>query len=80
MLELLQNRRSIRKYEPRKIEAEKTDILKKALLRAPSSRGINPWEFIMVEDQRLLTELARAQTPRGLIFERRRPWDRYLRE
>lgn len=61
MLELLQNRRSIRKYENRKIEPEKIEILKEALLRAPSSRGINPWQFIFVDDPQLLSKLSQCK-------------------
>jgi nitroreductase len=30
-------------------------------LRAPSSRGINPWEFIQIDDQVLLGKLAHAK-------------------
>jgi nitroreductase len=61
MLELLRNRRSIRKYENRKIEPEKIELLKEALLRAPSSRGINPWRFIFVDDPQLLSKLSQCK-------------------
>lgn len=61
MIELLRKRRSIRKYSDIPIEAEKIDILTEALLRAPSSRNINPWEFIIVDDQSLLQQLATAK-------------------
>jgi len=56
MIELLRKRRSIRVYEDRKIEPEKIEILKEALLRSPSSRNINPWEFIFVDDKELLID------------------------
>ncbi len=46
MIELLRKRRSIRKYTEQKIEPEKLEILKEAVLRSPSSKGINPWSFI----------------------------------
>lgn len=61
MLELLAKRRSIRKYLARPIEAEKIDILKEAVLRAPSSRALNPWEFIFVTEAALLERLAKAK-------------------
>lgn len=61
MIELLRNRRSIRVYEDRRIEPEKMEILKEALLRSPSSRGINPWEFVLVEDKGLLKALSKAK-------------------
>jgi nitroreductase len=50
MIELLRTRRSIRKYNEQKIEQEKVEILKEAVLRSPSSKGINPWRFIFIDD------------------------------
>ncbi|QGY43802.1 NAD(P)H-dependent dehydrogenase/reductase [Maribellus comscasis] len=50
MIEILRNRRSIRNYSTKKIESEKIEILKEAILRSPSSKNINPWEFIFVDD------------------------------
>jgi nitroreductase len=36
-------------------------LLKEALLRSPSSRGLNPWEFVFVDDKRLLKQLSVAK-------------------
>jgi nitroreductase len=60
-LSLIQKRRSIRSYLSNSIEAEKIDILIEAALRAPSSRGFNPWEFIFVTDINLLEKLSKAK-------------------
>jgi len=57
MIELIRKRRSIRKYTSQKIEDEKQEILKEAVLRSPSSKNINPWEFIFVDDPELITQL-----------------------
>jgi nitroreductase len=69
MLELLRSRRSVRKYESRKIEPDKMDRLKEALLRSPSSRGINPWEFIVVEDAETIAKLSRAKKHGSAFIE-----------
>ena len=61
MIELLRKRRSIRKFTQGKIAPETVELLIEALLRAPSSRGINPWEFIVVDDKELLSGLARSK-------------------
>lgn len=61
MIELLRQRRSIRKYKDKKVEPEKIEILKEALLRSPSSRNINPWEFIFIEDTNMLRLLSKAK-------------------
>ena len=67
MIELLRNRRSIRKYTDKVIEPEKIDILKEAVLRSPSSRNIDPWEFVFVDDRELLKQLALCK-PHGAKF------------
>ena len=58
MIELLRARRSIRKYLDKPIEPEKIEILKEAVLRSPSSRNFDPWEFIFVDDREVLKKLA----------------------
>jgi len=60
-LSLIEKRRSIRQFEQRPVEAEKIDALVEAALRAPSSRGFNPWRFIIVTDKGLLAELSKAK-------------------
>lgn len=57
MIDILRNRRSIRKYTKQPIEQEKLEILKEAALRSPSSKNINPWEFIFVDDKETIGRL-----------------------
>lgn len=57
MIELLRTRRSIRKYTEQKIEPGKLEILKEAVLRSPSSKGINPWRFIFIDDRETIQKL-----------------------
>ncbi len=61
-LSLVQKRRSIRKYLDKPVEKEKIELLIEAALRSPSSRGFNPWEFIVVTDRDLLEKLSKAKT------------------
>lgn len=67
MIELLRNRRSVRSFEDKAVEIEKIQTLKEALLRSPSSRAINPWEFIIVYETQTLEQLARCK-PHGASF------------
>ena len=62
MIELLRQRRSIRSFTTEQIAPESLELLIEAALRAPSSRGINPWEFILVDDPALIDQLATAKT------------------
>ncbi|HXC93183.1 MAG TPA: nitroreductase family protein [Geobacteraceae bacterium] len=61
MIELLRKRRSVRKFTSEKIAATLVETLVEAALRAPSSRGINPWEFIVVDDPETLLKLSGAK-------------------
>ncbi|MEE4112157.1 MAG: nitroreductase family protein [Desulfobacteraceae bacterium] len=66
-IDLLRSRRSIRQFEGRPVEAEKVDLLVEAVLRAPSSRGSNPWEFVVVNDPAIINRLSTAK-PHGASF------------
>jgi nitroreductase len=66
-LPLAKTRRSIRRYLDKPVESEKIDRLIEAVLRAPSSRGFNPWEFVVVTDRVLLEKLSKAK-PHGASF------------
>jgi nitroreductase len=71
-IDLLRSRRSIRKYRDKPVEREKIDLLIEAALRAPSSRGFNPWEFVVVDDPEILVALSRAK-PHGASFLAKAP-------
>jgi len=61
MLDILRLRRSIRKYRDKKIEREIVDQLKEAALRSPTSRNINSWRFLFVDDNVILEKLSSAK-------------------
>jgi nitroreductase len=71
-LDLLRKRRSIRQFEKRPVEREKIDCLVEAALRAPSSRGLNPWHFVVVTDPETRAALAVAK-PHGGSFIKNAP-------
>ncbi len=66
-IELLRERRSIRKFEDRPVEREKLDLLIEAALRAPSSMGRAPWRFVVVTERETIDKLATAK-PHGAAF------------
>lgn len=61
MLNLLKKRRSIRKFLPHSLDMQQIGILKEALLRSPSSRNIQPWTFIFVENRDTLHQLSKCK-------------------
>lgn len=67
MLDLLKKRRSIRRFQERKVEEEKVEALVKAALLSPTSKNRFPWEFIVVDDEKMLETLAQCK-PHGAAF------------
>ncbi len=61
MIEILRTRRSIRKYEKKPVDEGLVAVLKEALLRCPSSRGINPWTFVFVDEAGVIDKLSRSK-------------------
>lgn len=66
MIEILRNRRSIRNYTNQPLERQKLELLKEAALRSPTSKNINPWEFIFVVDSEKIQQLKMCK-PHGII-------------
>ena len=67
MLTTLRTRRSIRKYQDRPLSSSCVEALEEAVLRAPSSRGLNPLHHVFVQDKDMLEKLALAK-PHGGAF------------
>ena len=61
MINILRLRRSIRLFNENPITSEQRELLNESLLRSPTSRGRNPWQFILVDDRQLLERLALAK-------------------
>ena len=71
-LSLIEKRRSIRKFLDQDVESAKVEILIESALRAPSSMGRNPWEFVIVRDRELLGKLSKSK-PHGASFLKNAP-------
>lgn len=54
------NRVSVRKYADRPVSAQQVSAILHAAMSAPSGVNRQPWEFIVIDDKHLLTELADA--------------------
>ena len=60
ILELIKRRQSDRKYSNRPVEQEKLDRIIEAGRMAPSACNAQPWKFIIVNDPRLVANVAEA--------------------
>ena len=63
MFEALLARRSVRKYKPRKVEAQTINNLLEAAVRAPTALGQEPWAFVIIQDKILLKNLSDYAKP-----------------
>lgn len=57
-MEVIFNRRSIRKYKDQVVEPEKIDRLLRVAMQAPSAANQQPWEFIVIQDKEVLEKLS----------------------
>lgn len=69
MIDIIRQRRSIRKFTADAIEPEKIEILKEAALRAPTSKNSNAWEFIFIDDRELISALALSKPYGSKLLE-----------
>jgi nitroreductase len=69
VISLIRKRRSIRHFLKKPVEPDKIDVLLEAALRAPSSRGLKPWELVVVTNKDLLKELSRAKEHGSTFLE-----------
>jgi nitroreductase len=58
VLETILTRRSIRKYIQKDVPKELVEILLEAAMHAPSANNSQSWEFVVINDRKLLDQLA----------------------
>lgn len=77
-LELVKNRRSIRQFKPDPIPDEYVNKIIEAARWAPSGFNMQPWEFVVVKDQKLkdsIVQICRTSTELSISMEvAREPW------
>lgn len=71
-LDLLRKRRSIRQFESKKITQDEIDVLVKSVLLSPSSKGLQPWYFVVITEPSIIDELSGAK-PHGATFLKNAP-------
>lgn len=57
MIEAIKNRKSVRKFQDRKVEPEKVENILRAAMQAPSGMNGQPWEFVVVDDADILEKM-----------------------
>ena len=59
--ELIRIRRSMRKFTEEELNQDEVVALLRAALISPSSKGVRPWEFVVVDNKELLQQLAHCK-------------------
>lgn len=57
VIETIYKRRSIRRYQDKKVDREKIITLLKAATSAPTAANCQPWEFVVIDEAEKLSEL-----------------------
>jgi nitroreductase len=68
--ELIKQRQSARKYSRKPIEKEKIDQLIEAVHLSPSACNSQPWKLIVVDNQEIRNEVARATFSTAIAFNK----------
>lgn len=74
-IETIFNRKSVREYQDKAVEAEKIDLLMRAGMAAPSAMDRRPWEIVVLNNKEAMASLSEslpyakmlAQAPMAII-------------
>ncbi len=61
-IKLIFERRSIRKFQDKKIEEEKIELMLKAAMAAPTAMNYQPWEFVVINDETKISQIRSSLT------------------
>ena len=68
-MDVIFNRRSIRRYKKQAVEPDKVEKLLRAAMQAPSAVNQQPWEFIVVQNKGGLERLAGISAYSKMVAE-----------
>jgi len=69
MIDIIRQRRSIRKFTGQTVEEDKLEELLEAALRSPASKSANAWEFVVVQNRGLIQQLAGSKPHGSKLLE-----------
>jgi len=58
--EAINQRRSVRRFEPTSVEREQVEVMLRAAMQAPSAHNQQPWEFLVAENPDLIKRLSQV--------------------
>ncbi|MBR4366963.1 MAG: nitroreductase family protein [Bacteroidaceae bacterium] len=67
--DIVQKRRSIRKFTDEPLSSEQLQIILRAALMSPTSKSCRSWEFIVVDDKDMLYKMSRCKAAGAEFIE-----------
>lgn len=58
MIDTILSRRSIRRFQERSVERDVLQMVLRAAMQAPSAKNERPWEFLIVQERKMLQTLS----------------------
>lgn len=58
LVDIINSRRSIRRFAPTPIAREMVDLMLQAAMNAPSAGNQQPWSFVVIDDRSILNRIA----------------------
>lgn len=68
-MSIIFERTSVRKYTSEPVSKEQIELLLKAGMAAPSARNLQPWEFIVIQNQDTLNKIAQIGQNAHMLSE-----------
>ncbi|MBI9103123.1 MAG: nitroreductase family protein [Spirochaetales bacterium] len=69
ILELIESRRSIRKFTDKPVDDKKIQEILKAAMYAPSAGNARPWQFYIIKSRQMLSEIKNINPYAGMAEE-----------
>lgn len=69
LIQIMQNRRSVRSYTREPVSDEKLEKILQAGLLSASGRAVRPWEFIVVRNKETLSKMTGCRTGAAQMLE-----------
>ena len=68
-LDAIRTRRSIRKFKPDPVDLHHVETILRAAMHAPSAKNLQPWQFVVLTDRRLLEAFSRVHPYAAMLRE-----------
>ena len=68
VFEAIFTRRSIRKYTDKQVSTEIIEKILKAAMYAPSANNYQPWQFVVVNDRKILNEIPNVHPYSKMLY------------